>query len=68
MMRKLDGTDVVYGVLPLFHIFGLNVVLAYSLMRGSVIVLVERFDPMTAIDTIRDRERSDKEYEWVDCA
>jgi len=54
-VRKLDGTDVVYGVLPLFHIFGLNVVLAYSLMRGSVIVLVERFDPMTAIDTIRDR-------------
>lgn len=55
-VRKLDGTDVVYGVLPLFHIFGLNVVLAYSLMRGSAIVLVERFDPMTAIDTIRDRK------------
>ncbi|MGA1763802.1 MAG: class I adenylate-forming enzyme family protein, partial [Ilumatobacteraceae bacterium] len=55
-VRKLDGTDVVYGVLPLFHIFGLNVVLAYSLMRGSTIVLVERFDPMTAIDTIRDRK------------
>lgn len=54
-VRKLDGTDVVYGVLPLFHIFGLNVVLAYSLMRGSSIVLVERFDPMTAVETIRDR-------------
>lgn len=55
LVRKLDDTDVVYGVLPLFHIFGLNVVLAYSLMRGSSIVLVERFDPMTAIETIRDR-------------
>jgi long-chain acyl-CoA synthetase len=55
-VRKLDGTDVVYGVLPLFHIFGLNVVLAYSLMRGSTIVLIERFDPMTAIETIRDRK------------
>lgn len=55
-VRKLDGTDVVYGVLPLFHIFGLNVVLAYSLMRGSSIVLVERFDPMTAVETIRDRK------------
>ncbi len=54
-VRKLDGTDVVYGVLPLFHIFGLNVVLAYSLMRGSTIVLIERFDPMTAVETIRDR-------------
>jgi long-chain acyl-CoA synthetase len=55
-VRKLDGTDVVYGVLPLFHIFGLNVVLAYSLMRGSSIVLIERFDPMTAVETIRDRK------------
>ena len=55
-VRKLDGTDVVYGVLPLFHIFGLNVVLAYSLMRGSAIVLVERFDPMTAVETIRERK------------
>lgn len=55
-VRKLDGTDAVYGVLPLFHIFGLNVVLAYSLMRGSSVVLVERFDPMTAVETIRDRK------------
>ena len=54
-VRKLDGTDAVYGVLPFFHIFGLNVVLAYSLMRGSSVVLVERFDPMTAVETIRDR-------------
>jgi len=48
--------DVVYGVLPLFHIFGLNVVLAYSLMRGSSLVLIERFDPATAVETIRDRK------------
>ena len=55
-VRRLDHTDVVFGVLPLFHIFGLNVVLAYSLMRGASLVLVERFDPMTAIETIRDRK------------
>ncbi len=55
-VRTIDASDVVYGVLPLFHIFGLNVVLAYSLMHGSTIVLVERFDPMTAVETIRDRK------------
>lgn len=55
-VRKLDETDVVYGVLPLFHIFGLNVVLAYSLMRGSSLVLIERFDPATALETIRERK------------
>jgi len=47
--------DVVYGVLPMFHIFGLNVVLALSLINGATIVLVQRFDPSTALDTIRQR-------------
>lgn len=48
-------TDVVYGVLPLHHIFGLNVVLGLSLARGAAVVLVRRFDPSTALDTIRER-------------
>lgn len=52
---ELYRHDVVYGVLPLFHIFGLNVVLASTLLRGATVVLVQRFDPSTAIDTIRDR-------------
>ncbi len=43
------------GVLPLYHIFGLNVVLGVSLLRGATVVLVQRFDPATALDTIRDR-------------
>jgi long-chain acyl-CoA synthetase len=47
--------DVVYGVLPPFHIFGLNVVIGLSLERGATIVLVQRFDPSTALDTIRER-------------
>ncbi len=47
--------DVVYGVLPLFHIFGLNIVLGLGLRVGATIVLVQRFDPLTAAETIRDR-------------
>jgi long-chain acyl-CoA synthetase len=52
---RIDADDVVYGVLPLFHIFGLNVVLGLTLARGATVVLVQRFDPSTALDTIRDR-------------
>ncbi len=44
--------DVVYGVLPMFHIFGLNVVLGISLSAGATVVLVQRFDPSTALETI----------------
>ena len=48
--------DVVYGVLPVYHIFGLNVVLGLSLHRGATVLLVQRFDPATALDSIRDRQ------------
>ena len=47
--------DVVYGVLPVFHIFGLNVVLGMTLHQGATLVMVQRFDPSTALDTFRER-------------
>lgn len=49
------GDDVVFGILPVFHIFGLNVVLGMSLEAGACVVLVQRFDPVTAIETIVQR-------------
>jgi long-chain acyl-CoA synthetase len=51
----LDRGDVVYGVLPLFHIYGLNILLALSLEVGATIVLVQRFDPLTAVESLRER-------------
>jgi len=51
--RRLAPDDVSLGVLPMFHIFGLNVVLGVTLAAGGKVVLVERFDPATALDTVR---------------
>jgi long-chain acyl-CoA synthetase len=51
--RQQGADDVVLGVLPFFHIFGLNVVLGLSLVAGSSVVLIERFDPQSAIESIR---------------
>ncbi len=45
--------DVVFGVLPLFHIFGLNVVLGTTLAAGARLLLVERFDPTSAVESIQ---------------
>lgn len=50
-----NGDDVVYGVLPLFHIFGLNVVVGVSLSVGATVLLVQRFDPATAVQSIAQR-------------
>ena len=48
----VNADDVVYGVLPVFHIFGLNVVLGLALTVGATVVLVQRFDPSTALQSI----------------
>lgn len=52
---RIGPGDVVYGVVPCSHIFGLNVVLGLSLAAGATLVLVQRFDPATAIESIRAR-------------
>ncbi|MEY2445101.1 MAG: long-chain acyl-CoA synthetase [Ilumatobacteraceae bacterium] len=52
---RINADDVVFCVLPMFHIFGLNVVLGFTLATGATIVLVQRFDPSTTLDTIRER-------------
>jgi len=54
--EHIGPTDVTYGVLPLFHIFGLNVLLGTTLAGGGCVVLVQRFDPLSTIETIAERK------------
>ena len=51
--RRVTPDDVVLGVLPLFHIFGLNVVLGLTLSAGGSVLLIERFDPASALESIK---------------
>jgi long-chain acyl-CoA synthetase len=39
-------------VLPLSHIYALNVGLGACVQVGATMVLMERFDPTTSLDTI----------------
>lgn len=51
--REQATDDVAFGVLPFFHIFGLNVVLDMTLYTGGTVLAVERFDPESALESIR---------------
>jgi long-chain acyl-CoA synthetase len=53
--RRVGPEDVVFGAVPLYHIFGLNVVLGFSLFVGATVLLVQRFDPPSAVESIRSR-------------
>ena len=46
-------TDVSLGSLPLFHVFGLNVVLGVALAAGAHVVLVEEFHPVATAQLIK---------------
>lgn len=50
----MHGDDVVLGVLPLFHVYGLNAVLGGVLRHRARLVLVERFDPHETLSLIDD--------------
>lgn len=48
------GQDVVLGILPLFHVYGLNAVLGQAIRQCARLVLVDRFEPEGTLDLIED--------------
>ena len=50
----IHGDDVVLGVLPLFHVYGLNAVLGGVLRHRAKLLLVEQWDPVGVLDLIED--------------
>jgi long-chain acyl-CoA synthetase len=50
----ITGDDVVFGVLPLFHVYGLNAVLGQVLHQQARLVLVDGFDVEGSLTLIED--------------
>lgn len=50
----IHADDVVLGVLPLFHVYGLNAVLGGVIRHRAKLVLADRFDPEGTLDLIED--------------
>lgn len=46
--------DRVLGLLPMFHIYGLNAVLGFSVRAGACVVTVDGFEPAQLLATIAD--------------
>jgi long-chain acyl-CoA synthetase len=48
--------DAVLGLLPLFHVYGLNCVLGQVLVQGSRLVLLDHFDADSTLDLVADQQ------------
>ncbi|MCP3741282.1 long-chain-fatty-acid--CoA ligase [Rossellomorea sp. BNER] len=46
------GEEVILGLLPFFHVYGMTTVLILSVMQGYKMVLLPKFDPETTLKTI----------------
>jgi len=53
-LQRVREDDVVIGVLPFFHIYGLNVVMNLALRRGATIVTMPRFELEALLGLLRD--------------
>jgi len=51
----VTSEDVVIGVLPFYHIYGLTVILAQGLANGATIVSLPRFDFAQFLQTMQDQ-------------
>lgn len=55
MPGLLDGQEVIYAVLPLFHAYGLTLCLTFAVSIGATLVLLPRFDVDMVLDAVRRR-------------
>jgi long-chain acyl-CoA synthetase len=51
---RIGPDDIVLGVLPVFHVFGLGVTLDLALAVGARVVLEPRFDPVATLERVAD--------------
>jgi long-chain acyl-CoA synthetase len=50
---RVFAEDVVFGALPLFHVYGLNVVLGLALFAGASVSLIDHFHPAESLARLR---------------
>ncbi|MGH3423134.1 MAG: AMP-binding protein [Nocardioidaceae bacterium] len=48
----MSPDDVILGLLPLFHIYGLNCILSQAVRQGARLVLVDHFDADATLDLV----------------
>lgn len=46
------SSDVILGLLPFFHIYGMNTILHYALAQGATLVSLPKFEPESFLQTL----------------
>ncbi|WP_050181172.1 AMP-binding protein [Domibacillus robiginosus] len=52
MYKYRPGKEVILGVIPFFHVYGMTTVMIFGVMQGYKMVLLPKFDAKTTLKTI----------------
>ena len=52
-MKLRAGEDVLLGILPIFHIYGLVLVQFGAITQGAKLVMLPRFEPKSFLESIQ---------------
>ncbi|MDP2660323.1 MAG: long-chain fatty acid--CoA ligase [Dehalococcoidia bacterium] len=52
-VQLVEGQEVMLGVIPFFHVYGLTVAMSMGLYSGATIVLLPRFETKEVLETIK---------------
>ncbi len=53
-VELIEEQDVILGVLPFYHIYGMTVIMNYGLMAGATVVTMSRFDLVKFLSLIQE--------------
>lgn len=68
----LQADDVILGLLPMFHVYGLNCILSHAVRVGATVVLLDAFDPEYVLEQVVEQSITDVPLapavisKWVD--
>ena len=53
LYKNKPGKEIVLGIVPFFHVYGMTTVLVLTVMQANKMVLLPKFDPETTLKTIQ---------------
>ena len=53
LYKNQPGKEIVLGIVPFFHVYGMTTVLILTVMQANKMVLLPKFDPQTTLKTIQ---------------
>lgn len=67
-MKFQTGKEVLLGLLPFYHIYGMMVLQFATLTQGAKVIIHPKFEPDTFLQSVQDYGVRQTLYNFVNCS